>query len=88
MLARYQSKATQGKASRGTAMFRFKESMLNEPGFWLTLLRIPPQAPVQLTPAPKDASGQCGIASRRIDGSSNNSQDARHSGDSGFKCKV
>lgn len=69
-------------------MLRLKESILNEPEFWLTLLRIPPQAPGRLTRAPKDACGQCGIASRRIDGGSESSQATRHSGDSGFKCKV
>jgi len=69
-------------------MLRLKGSMLNEPDFWLTLLRIPPQALGRPTRAPKDACGQCGIASRRIDGTSENLQDTRDSGDSGFKCKV
>ena len=69
-------------------MLRLKESILNEPEFWLTLLGIPPQALGRSTRAAKDACGQSGNASRRNDGSSETSQATRQSGDSGFKCKV
>lgn len=70
-------------------MIRLKEeSILNEPEFWLALLRIPPQALGRPRRTPVDACGQCGIASRRIDRSSGGSQITRQADDSGFKCKV
>jgi len=67
-------------------MPRLKESILNEPEFWLTLLHIPPQAVRRPTRATTDACGQNGNASRRTDGRLENSQITRPAGDSGFKC--
>jgi hypothetical protein len=69
-------------------MLRLKETILNEPEFWLTLLRIPPQALGRSTRAHMDACGQSGITSRRGDGRSENSEATPHAGDLGFKCKV
>lgn len=69
-------------------MLRLKESMLNEPEFWLILLRVPPQAPDRSTGTPIGASVQCDIASPQNDGSPEHSRVTRHVGDSGTECKV
>lgn len=71
-------------------MLRLKQSILNEPEYWLTVLCAAPQALMWgfFMSNPLDACGQCGIASGRIGEHSENSQVARHGGDSGVQCKV
>jgi hypothetical protein len=70
------------------AMLRLKGSILNEPEFWLALLRIPPQALGRLTREPSDACGRRRIDPPRADEHSDDPQVGGLARDSGLKCKV